>query len=91
MSFINYYKQMKASFAVIYADFESLSRTMQDCKPPKDENFSLRAEKHEACGFAYTIVRSDCDTFGPVKYRGEDAVHVFFANILRKTEEQEQI
>ena len=31
---------------------------------------------HEACRFAYTIVRSVGETYGPVYYKGEDAVQL---------------
>lgn len=50
----------------------------------QEESFTVKTEMHEACGFAYTIVRSDGETFGPVKYRGEDAVYVFLVNILEE-------
>jgi len=39
---------------------------------------------HKAYELAYAIVRSDGETFGPVKCRGEDAVYVFLANILEE-------
>ena len=39
---------------------------------------------HEACGFAYTIVRSHRETCNPVNYRGEDAVCVFAMHFMRR-------
>lgn len=41
-------------------------------------------EKHEPRGFAYTIVRSDGETFGPCVYRGGEAAYVFLSDILQK-------
>ena len=76
---------MKAPF-VICADFESLVRKIQGCKPPKDGSFTLKTEMHEACGFAYTIVRSDGETYGTTVYRGEGAVCVFPTSILEEEE-----
>jgi len=37
----------------------------------------VKTEKHEPCGFAYIIVRSDGVIYGPFNYRGEDAAFVF--------------
>ena len=39
----------------------------------------MKTEKHEPCGFAYMVVRSDGGTFDPFTHRGEDAVFVFIA------------
>jgi len=66
---------MKAPF-IIYADFECLLRKIQGCEPPKEESFTVKTGMRKACGFAYTIIRSDDETFRPVKYRGENAVLV---------------
>ena len=83
VSFENFHKQMKAPF-VIYADFESVVRKISGCEPPKDGSCTVKTAKHEACGFANTIVRSDGATSGPRVYRGQDAAHKFLVNILQE-------
>ena len=74
---------MKTPF-VTYADFECLLRKIQGCEPSQDKSYTVKTEKHEPCGFAYTIVRSDGETFGPINYRGQDTVYVFLVDILQK-------
>ena len=59
-------------------------RKIQGCEPPQDRSFTAKTEMHEACGFAYTIVRSDGKTYGPFVYKGEDAAYVFLVNILEE-------
>ncbi|CAH3157341.1 unnamed protein product [Porites lobata] len=60
---------MKAPF-IIYADFEALikkipererERTMASC--------TEKTDKHEACGFTFTVVRCDGKSWPVVKYR----------------------
>ena len=77
MAFKNYCKQMKVPY-VVYADFECALRKIDTCEPDNKQRFTLKTEKHEPCGFSYQVVRSDCQTFGPFTYKGEDAVFVFF-------------
>jgi len=83
VAFKNFHKQMKAPF-MIYADFESVVRKISGCEPPQDGSFTVKTAKHEACGFAYTIVRSDGAASGPRVYRGEDAAYKFLVNILQE-------
>ena len=52
------------------------------CEPDNKKSFTIKTEKHEPCGFSYVVVRSDGQTFGPVTYRGEDAVYVFLTYLL---------
>jgi len=58
MAFKNHHKQMKSPY-VVYADFECILRKMHGCEPSPEASFTMKTEKHEQCGFAYTIVRSD--------------------------------
>ena len=81
MTFKNFYKQMKAPYAV-YADFECILRKINTCEPDNKQSFTVKTEKHEPCGFSYMIGRSDGQTFGPYTYRGEDAVYVFLRYLL---------
>ena len=76
MAFQNFYKQMKAPYAV-YADFECIVRKIHTCELDNKESFTVKTEKHEPCAFSYVVVKSDGQTQGPYTYRGEDAVFVF--------------
>ena len=64
--FQNHHKQMKAPFA-IYADFEALVEKIQGChRGPEgvQKSFTEKTERHEACGYSFTVVRSDGEVFG---------------------------
>ena len=76
MAFKNYYKQMEVPYTV-YEDFEYVLRKIHTCKPDNKQSFTVKTEKHEPCGFSYLVVRRDGQSFGPFKYKGEDAVFVF--------------
>jgi len=56
-------------------------------EPSPQESFTVKTEKHEPCGFAYIIVRSDGVLYGPFNYRGEDSAFVFL-NWLQQHERQ---
>ncbi|XP_078367166.1 uncharacterized protein LOC144651146 [Oculina patagonica] len=87
LSFQNHHKQMRAPY-VIYADFEALVRKISGCEigpESKQKSYTEKTEQHEACGFAYTVVRSDGRNKRPVVYRGENAVEVFL-NCLQEEE-----
>ncbi|KAL9951857.1 hypothetical protein ACROYT_G044596 [Oculina patagonica] len=82
-----YVKRMRAPY-VIYADFEALVRKISGCElgpESKQKSYTEKTEQHEACGFAYTVVRSDGRNKRPVVYRGENAVEVFL-NCLQEEE-----
>ena len=83
MAFKNFYKQMKAPYAV-YADFECILKKIATCEPNNKKSFTVKTEKHEPCGFSYVVVRSDGQTSGPYIYRGEDAVYVFLTYLLNE-------
>ncbi|XP_078353490.1 uncharacterized protein LOC144638167 [Oculina patagonica] len=79
ISFQNHHKQMKVPY-VIYADFEALVRKISGCErgpESSQKSYTEKTEQHEACGFAYTVVRSDGKNKRPFVYRGENAVEVF--------------
>ena len=67
MTFKNFFKQMKSPY-VVYADFECILRKINTCEPDNRQSFTIKTEKHEPCGFSYTVVRSDGQTFGPYNY-----------------------
>jgi len=67
MAFKNHQKQMKSPY-VVYADFECILKKMHGCEPSPEKSFTVKTEKHEPCGFAYIIVRSDGAIYGPFNY-----------------------
>jgi len=73
MSFTNQHKQMKVP-NVIYADFECVLEKIAGCEPSQDASFTVKTERHVPCEFSYIAVRSDGKLFGPLNYRGRDAV-----------------
>ena len=83
MAFKNFYKQMKAPYAV-YVDFECILRKIDTCEPENKKSFTIKTEKHEPCGFSYVVVRSDGQISGPYTYRGEDAVYMFLRYLLNR-------
>ena len=80
MAFKNFYKQMKAPYAV-YTNFECILRKINTCEPDNKQSFTIKTEKREPCGFSYMIVRSDGKFSGPFTYRGEDAVYEFLRHL----------
>jgi len=88
LSFQNHQKKMKVSY-VIYADFEALVRKIQGCeqRPEREQtSYTEKTEWHEACGYAYRVVRSDGEVTGSKVYRGENAVGTFLSDILQEEE-----
>lgn len=71
LKFENYQNQQKAPY-VIYADFESIIVGL----PPDPRNRTKMAEKtakHVACGFAYTVVRSNGKSWSKNYRQGPDS------------------
>ena len=88
VAFQNHHKQMKVPY-VIYADFEALVRKISCCErgpESKQKSYTEKTEWHEACGFSFTVVRSDGAATQPVVYRGENAVKTFFNQLLQGRE-----
>ena len=87
ISFQNYQKQMKVPY-LIYADFKALVWKMPGCeRGPESKSHTEKTELHEACGYAYKVVRSDGEVVGSGVYRGQNAVGNFLED--RLWEEQE--
>ena len=75
---------------MIYGNFEALVRKMPGCErgpESKQKSYTEKTELHEACGYAYKVVRSDDQVTGSGVYRGENAVGCFLENILWEEEE----
>ncbi|KAL9983793.1 hypothetical protein ACROYT_G006023 [Oculina patagonica] len=62
---------------------KDLGEDLEDLEP---KSYTEKTEQHEACGFAYTVVRSDGKHEKPVVYRGENAVEVFLKRLLIEEE-----
>ena len=72
--FNNYRKQLKAPY-IIYADFESSIREIQDPNfDPENLSRTQNTAQHEACGYSFIVVRCDGKTKPPVVYRGPNTV-----------------
>ena len=74
---------------VIYADFEALVRKILGCERGPEREQTSNTEKtewHEACGYAYRVVRSDGEVTGSKVCRGENAVGTFLSDILLEEE-----
>ena len=85
VAFQNHHKQMKVPY-LIYADFEALVRKIPGCErgpESKQKSYTEKTEWHEACGFSFTVVRSDGAATQPVVYRGKNAVKTFLNQLLQ--------
>ena len=67
LKFENFHKQMKAPF-VIYADFEALIKQIPEIERERTSH-TVKTDKHEAYGFAYTVMRCDGKSEPVQKYR----------------------
>ena len=67
---------------MIYAEFESV-RKLSGCEPSQEGSFTVKTEKHEACGSWSTIIRSVGATSGPRVYRGIDEAYMFVVDTLQ--------
>ena len=91
VTFQNCNKQMKVPY-VVYADFEAILHKIQGCeRGPESKSYTEKIEKHEACGYAYKVVRSDGEVMNSRVYRGKNEVINFLGNILREEEEIRKI
>ncbi len=81
--FKNYYKSMRVPFAV-YAVFECFTEKLNNVRPSKDSQYTLKYQKHEPSGFCFLIV-SPYFEFELVIYTkksdNEDIGRIFFETI----------
>jgi hypothetical protein len=87
LKFENWHRQMKAPY-IIYADFESIINKFEGPELDSDKTYKRNTQKtqqHLACGFSYTVVRSDGAVGEPVVYRGSNATEIF----LQRLEQEE--
>ena len=86
LSFQNYHKQMEVPY-MIYADSEALVRKIPGCeRGPEGEqtSYTEKIEWHEACGYAYRVVRCDGEVTASKVYWGENAMGRFLSDILQE-------
>ena len=78
LKFKNYCNSEKVPF-VIYADTESLIKSLQTCEPSPQSSYTKKYQKHEPISFSYYIKCFDDNVFKPRlrSYTGEDAMQKF--------------
>ena len=78
LKFENYYKGEKVPF-MIYADTESLVKSLQTCEQSPQSSYTKKYQKHDPISFSYYIKCFDDNVFKPRlrSYTGEDAMQKF--------------
>ena len=83
LEFKNFHHSEKAPF-VVYADFESLIKSMDYCNPDPNKSYTKTYQKHEPISFSYYILCSIDGVYKPVlrkytqtKPEGANAIDVF--------------
>ena len=83
LRFKNFLHSEKAPF-VIYADFESLIKPMDNCNPDPNKSYTKKYQKHEPTSFSYYIISSIDRVYKPIlriytktKEEDMDAMDVF--------------
>ena len=83
LEFKNFHHSEKAPF-VIYGDFESLIKPMDNCNPDPNKSYTKKYQKHEPISFSYYILCSIDGVYKPVlrkytqtKPEGANAIDVF--------------
>ena len=86
LEFTNVEKQYRAPF-VIYADFESLTESIDTVGRNPGNSYTEAYQQHTACGYCIHIVCSDKSrTYKPIVYRGKDTIPHFIKQ-MHKLEE----
>ena len=81
--FKNFYKQQKSPF-VIYANFESLTKKIEEAEMDPNKSNTINTQLHEACSYCYIVVRSDGKTNKPVEYRGPNAAEHMLKSLMKE-------
>ena len=83
LEFKNFHHSEKAPF-VVYADFESLIKPMDNCNPDPNKTYTKKYQKHEPISFSYYILCFIDGVYKPVlrkytqtKPEGANAIDVF--------------
>ena len=84
LRFENFKRQLRTPF-VIYADFESLNKKIDDSSV--DTN-TTKYQEHEPCGYAYKVVCEDSQYSKPIfYYRGPNPINHFLQKISQEEQE----
>ncbi|XP_034266860.1 uncharacterized protein LOC117661806 [Pantherophis guttatus] len=81
--FQNHQKQLPFPY-VIYADTEALITKINGSKPNTTKSNIQKTQEHEACGYAYIVVRCDGQTESPVIIRRPNAAKDFLNSLLEE-------
>ena len=90
--FKNYYKMLKNPF-VIYCDFESILEPIETAKHDANTtSYTTEYQNHLISSYAYRLVCQNDKYTKPIKYyRGENATKDFLNNLLKESDEIENI
>ena len=92
LKFNNFHKQLPVPF-VIYADFEAITKKVQDCQQSEEmenekdrRSYTKAYQTHKDCGYRYKVVCCYDDKYSKdiCIYRGENAVYKFMEKVLDK-------
>ena len=88
LKFKNYCNSEKVPF-VIYADIESLIKSIQSCEPNPQSSYTKKYQKHEPISFSYYIKCFDDNVFSrkPITYTGLDAMQKFVESLEKDVTE----
>ena len=103
LRFKNFLHSEKAPF-VVYADFESLIKPMDNCSPDPNKSYTKKYQKHKPTSFTYYIIFSIDGVYKPIlrkytktKEEDMDAMDVFikwleeYVKAIANIEEKEMI
>ena len=71
---------------IIYADFKTLTTTIDGPERVLTKSNTAKTQQHEACSYSYVVVRCDGETEPPVEYKGPNAAEHF----LQALQEEER-
>ena len=88
LKFKKYCNSEKVPF-VIYADIESLIKSIQSCEPNPQSSYTKKYQKHEQISFSYYIKCFDDNVFSskPITYTGLDAMQKFVESLEKDVTE----
>ena len=80
LRFKNFLHSEKAPF-IVYADFESLIKSMDNCDPDPSKSYTKKYQKHEPISFSYYIKCFKDSVSEPIlrTYTGKDAMDIFIS------------
>ena len=87
LKFNNFHKQQLVPF-VIYADFEAVTKKVQDYRPNNNKSYTEAYQTHEDCGYGCKVVCCYKDKYSKLiqTYRGENTVYKFMEKMFEEVE-----